>query len=101
MGKQPVSQEVLVCEGKSLEISCEGRQQIRIDEAEYGRTASGSQYCPFILLDWNTNCPSKTNTLDITKKECDGFSSCILYANNEEYGNPCPFKLIHKYLKVC
>jgi len=95
-GTQP-NYEAVVCEGKSLEIKCKG-QQIEIVGAEYGRTEPGSKYCPLALFDWNTKCYSTESTLEITKKECDGFRSCTLYANNVDYGNPC-FGT-HKYLKV-
>jgi len=96
-GTQP-DLEAVVCEGKTLKISCSGRQEIHISEAEYGRTEPGSKYCPSSLFDWNTKCYSKEGTLAITKEECEGFKSCTLYANNNEYGDPC-FGT-HKYLKV-
>ena len=90
--------EAVVCEGTTLEINCKG-QQIEIIGAEYGRTEKGSKYCPKFLLDLNTKCYSEESTLAISKEECDGYRSCTLYANNEEYGDPCLGT--YKYLKVC
>lgn len=91
--------EAVVCEHKTLEITCSGRQQIHISSAEYGRTMPGTTHCRLPLFDWKTDCYSKETTLGITKEECEGFPSCTLYANNREYGDPC-FGTF-KYLKVC
>lgn len=96
---QQVPSSTVVCEGNTHKISCSGKQKIQISGAEYGRTEPGSKYCPRFLGDWNTSCYSKASTLTTTKEECDGFQSCTLYANNNEYGDPC-FGT-YKYLKVC
>ncbi|XP_078366562.1 rhamnose-binding lectin-like isoform X1 [Oculina patagonica] len=79
---------VRVCEDKSLKISCKGNQKIEITAADYGRSEpSSSGVCPG-LIDWSTNCHTP-KALEITKEECDDFTSCTLYANNDEYGDPC------------
>ena len=85
-----------VCEGDSYKISCQGNQKIEITAADYGRSAK--DVCPAFLLDLNTNCHSPS-ALGISKKECDGFTECTLYANNDEFGEPC-FGT-KKYLTVC
>lgn len=89
---------VRVCEDKSLKISCKGNQKIEITAADYGRSEpSSSGVCPG-LIDWSTNCHTP-KALEITKEECDDFTSCTLYANNDEYGDPCWGT--KKYLTVC
>ncbi|KAL9979162.1 hypothetical protein ACROYT_G016781 [Oculina patagonica] len=87
-GKGPVNTETsaTVCEGDSHKISCQGNQKIEITAADFGRTAK--DVCPAFLLDLNTNCHSPS-ALEISKKECDGYTECTLYANTDEYGEPC------------
>ncbi|XP_078364429.1 L-rhamnose-binding lectin CSL3-like [Oculina patagonica] len=88
--------DITVCEGDEHKISCDGYQKINIVAADYGRSETG--VCKDLLdIDWDTNCHSPS-ALDITKEECQDFPSCNVYANNDEYGNPC-FG-IKKYLTV-
>lgn len=91
-----IDESVTVCDGKSHKISCLGDHKIKITAADYGRASK--EVCPAFLFDRNTNCHSD-NALEITQKECDGFPECTLYANTDEYGNPCLFTV--EYLTVC
>ena len=86
-----------VCEGGEQKIDCQGDQKLEIVSADFGRWDRG--VCKgFLDMDWHTNCHTP-KALEITKKECDGLSSCVLHAKVSEYGDPCV--TIKKYLTVC
>ncbi|XP_078366566.1 L-rhamnose-binding lectin CSL3-like [Oculina patagonica] len=89
--------DVTVCENDNRKLSCEEHQTLHIVEADYGRSQTGVCKTWFMENDSVTNCKSE-NALDTTRQECEGFPSCTVYANNGEYGEPCP--LIKKYLTV-
>jgi len=86
-----------VCGGSSYKIECQGDQKLEIVWADFGRWARG--ICKgFWDMDWKTNCHTAA-AKEITKRECEGLSSCVLHATTKEYGEPC--WTIKKYLEVC
>ena len=86
-----------MCQGSAFKIECQGEQKLEIVSADFGRWQRG--VCKgFWDIDWNTNCHTAA-ALEITKRECEGLSSCVLHASVSEYGEPC--WLIKKYLDVC
>ena len=80
-----------VCEGKSLSINC-GARVIDVLSASYGRTAQG-----LCGRNGDTNCHSGTS-MRVARFECQGQHSCVLYAQNSAFGDPC--KGTFKYLQV-
>ena len=60
-------------EGQRKTISCSGGNKINIISAIYGKAP---------------RCAS-TRSSGIVKKNCNGKSSCALYASNSVFGDPC------------
>ncbi len=83
-----------VCEGGHQLLACPNNRKIDVEYAMYGRLKGGHVCGAFVL---HVNCQA-ANSLDVVKNDCQGKQSCILYANNEKYGDPC--FLTQKYVEV-
>lgn len=81
-----------ICEGKSTTLDC-GSGVIDIISASYGRTQQG--LCG--RNDGSTNCHAGTS-MRVARFECQQQHSCVLYAKNSAFGDPC--KGTKKYLQV-
>lgn len=82
-----------ICEGDSDELRCYSGE-IDIISASYGRQRRG--VCRY--KDHNTNCRAP-NALWVVRHRCQGQRSCMLYAENSEFGgDPCVD--IGKYVEV-
>ena len=82
-----------ICEGDSDELRCYSGE-IDIISASYGRQRRG--VCRY--KDHNTNCRAQ-NALWVVRHRCQGQRSCMLYAENSEFGgDPCVD--IGKYVEV-
>lgn len=82
-----------ICEGDSDELRCYSGE-IDIISASYGRQRRG--VCRY--KDHNTNCRA-SNALWVVRHRCQGQRSCMLYAENSEFGgDPCVD--IGKYIEV-
>ncbi|KAM7446414.1 hypothetical protein ABFA07_005257 [Porites harrisoni] len=75
--------EKFICQDKKEVINCSGRK-IRVVSAYYGRTKIFK--CGMGLT---TNCKA-SGSGSMIMKACNGKGSCVLYASNDVYGNPCP-----------
>ncbi|XP_078364237.1 rhamnose-binding lectin-like [Oculina patagonica] len=92
--KENMLQKELVCEGGHQLMQCPGNRKIDVEYAMYGRL-KGGHVCGSFVLD--VNCQA-ANSLDVVKNDCQGKQSCILYANNHKFGDPC--FLTQKYVEV-
>ncbi|XP_068741663.1 L-rhamnose-binding lectin CSL1-like [Montipora capricornis] len=85
---------IIICEGKTAHLTCTDGQNIRIEQANYGR--QDKQICntgPILT----TNCKAG-KSLGIVQKACLGKARCVLNANNSVFGDPCYGT--YKYLAV-
>ncbi|XP_078360405.1 hatching enzyme 1.2-like [Oculina patagonica] len=80
-----------ICENHSKQVTCYGGRKIKITYANYGRKSFSK--CGF--GGFNTNCESATS-FEKVSKACNGRSSCLLQATDEEFGDPCRYT--RKYL---
>ncbi|XP_054752585.2 L-rhamnose-binding lectin CSL3-like [Lytechinus pictus] len=83
------------CEGGTLSLECPNGFLIRINHANYGRTA-GAGICPHSHIQ-TTSCFAGSS-LSIVNTNCDGRSSCSVSATNGVFGDPCVGT--YKYLEV-
>eukprot|EP00057_Strongylocentrotus_purpuratus_P032612 XP_788214.1 PREDICTED: L-rhamnose-binding lectin CSL3 [Strongylocentrotus purpuratus] len=83
------------CEGGALSLSCPSGTAIRINHANYGRTA-GHGICPHRSIR-TTSCFA-SSSFSIVNNNCDGRTSCSVSATNGVFGDPCPGT--YKYLQV-
>lgn len=84
------------CEGESIVIDCRGDSMIVVSRAVYGRLSL--EVCKrWYENNWSTSCNAK-KSLSVVKEQCEGKSSCFLYANTGLFGEPC-FGT-EKYLEV-
>ena len=94
-----------VCEGTTLNLSCDEGQLLRVSYANYGRTWQSllvdDCWSPF---GWWTNSCSAPSSVDVVKDKCHLKGSCQVEATNSEFGgDPCRFirkTLFVKYLCV-
>lgn len=93
--RQNEEQRVRVCEHGKQVIECPNKREISVVSAIYGRM-KGFHVCAGVVLD--KNCESSTS-FAVVKNDCQGKSSCELFANNDKFGgDPC-FGT-NKYLEV-
>lgn len=93
--RQNEEQRVRVCEHGKQVIECPNKREISVVSAIYGRM-KGFHVCAGFVLD--KNCESSTS-FAVVKNDCQGKSSCELFANNDKFGgDPC-FGT-NKYLEV-
>merc|ERR1719348_2729938 len=86
----------IACENFPLRLSCGWRQRLSILGANNGRTLE--DVCPHIFHDTsNTDCGT-INALSIVQSKCEDSRSCIVWARNSVFGDPC--YLTYKYLEV-
>ena len=82
------------CERTAMDIACEGRKEIHIVYANYGRLDMTT--CIHRAMS-NTDCRADTS-LAVVKEECEGSSSCTVTPSNTIFGDPCGGT--YKYLEV-
>ncbi|CAG2244656.1 Plasminogen,Hepatocyte growth factor [Mytilus edulis] len=88
------SQRNVICEDSKTTLSCPWNQVIKITQATYGR--SDKRTCKHPNMK-STRCVTK-KPLGISRKNCNGRTSCTVAANNRLYGDPCPGT--YKYVTV-
>ncbi|KAJ7393818.1 hypothetical protein OS493_003484 [Desmophyllum pertusum] len=81
-----------ICEKYSGRITCYGGRKIKVTYANYGR-----KYLSKCGFGFNTNC-GDPSSFEKVSKTCNGRSSCLLKATDEEFGDPCPYT--SKYLAI-
>jgi len=82
-----------ICQGSISTINCPHQTRIHVVSAIYGRTDGTTCLAPNI---GNTNCRAEVVTQ--VSAICGQNSTCRLYANNNDFTNPCPG--IQKYLAL-
>ncbi|XP_071162417.1 uncharacterized protein [Mytilus edulis] len=88
------SQRKVICEDSKTTLSCPWNQVIKITQATYGRSDKRTCKHPNMKT---TRCVTK-KPLGISRKNCNGRTSCTVAANNRLYGDPCPGT--YKYVTV-
>ncbi|GLV34931.1 Calcium-independent receptor for alpha-latrotoxin [Carabus blaptoides fortunei] len=83
------------CEGKTLNLNCNGGEVIRLINGNYGRLST--KICPRDTQTKRVNCEA-ANVYDILENMCDGKESCRVRSANSVFGDPCPD--IYKYTEV-
>ena len=86
--------QVTICEHHKKTLSCPRGGKINILEASYGRHDRHTCWHPSIRT---TNCHAG-NSISIVKSKCNNKSSCVLFASNSVFGDPCWGT--YKYLDV-
>ena len=91
---------MILCESQEpgyLTLSCPGNDVIIVTYANYGRTATHLEVCPF-TGDHNddTNCITGTTWL---RSLCNGLSSCVVQMSTvkAQLGDPC--QRTYKYIE--
>lgn len=93
--QQRVTHKQIVCERVTAQLSCPEGTNVSVTMATYGR--SDPEKCNRQLIP-SDGCDA-SNALMIVRKSCDYLQSCILEANNNQFGHdPCPGT--QKYLEV-
>ena len=85
---------IVVCEHHRRRISCPVNKVIQIKYANYGRL--NRRYCPSKHIK-TTKCRS-LKSMRAVSKVCNGKRSCLLFAKNQVFGDPCYGT--YKYLQV-
>ena len=83
-----------ICEGNSKQIECNSGGSINAVSANFGRLDYDT--CPDPRIH-TINCRAG-NSLVKVQETCQQKTSCVLYASNGIYGDPCPGTF--KYLLV-
>ncbi|KAL9985730.1 hypothetical protein ACROYT_G008168 [Oculina patagonica] len=85
---------IVICEHRRAILSCPGGKKINVLAASYGR--HDRRTCPHPSIR-TTNCHAG-NSLAIVKAKCNNKTSCMLFASNSVFGDPCGGT--YKYLEV-
>ena len=83
-----------VCEHGRTTLKCPCGGKINVLEASYGRN---DRYTCWHSSIRTTNCHA-SNSLSIVRGKCNSKSSCVLFASNSVFGDPCWGT--YKYLRV-
>ncbi|GLV33940.1 Calcium-independent receptor for alpha-latrotoxin [Carabus blaptoides fortunei] len=75
------------CEGSNLNITCPDNENIRISDANYGR--SSLDICPTNVANQTANCTDENVTI-ILARRCNNQQNCTIPVNSTLLGDGCP-----------
>ncbi|CAC5421575.1 unnamed protein product [Mytilus coruscus] len=87
-----------LCQGKTLNITCQNDFVIVFDDANFGRGRSDSERCSHYFGSEGSPCDNHKQTLQVLNDKCHEQKKCFLPVNKDIFGNPCSG--VTKYLYV-
>ena len=93
---------VTACSGQSVSLTCQGRGEISLVRAVWGRFSlaicNSGVRGDFIHMLKSTTCGDTVTPLNILSIQCQGQTQCQVKADNTVFGDPCPG--VQEFLEV-
>ena len=93
---------VTACSGQSVSLTCQGRGEISLVRAVWGRFSlaicNSGVRGDFIHMLKSTTCGDTVTPLNILSIQCQGQTQCQVNADNTVFGDPCPG--VQEFLEV-
>ena len=88
-------QRLVVCEGGTANLSCTHHAMIHVLSAMYGRKDNFTchSYIPYATCE-----AQDQDSLRTVQKACEGWQTCLIWASNHIFVDPCPKS--YKYLNL-